>query len=249
MFSVELSEKDESPLSSSAKKALSKSDKGKVKHDLMLTTYEENERVVLSANKVPAINRSEMKGIFDKIYAIIEKSKSMHIECPIAVKILTAGGYSEEHVKRLFDRFFGSNYSSLFKEGDFPVEFFNYYDLNAIALKKNPTGTKTRSGYIDLRKVSLLEDKFAGWEKVMHGLKKDRIVLIDNADYNTEAVKSKGFTAVHYPTTPSDFRDRDINFTQGKHEAISKITALIKEIEDSMEQFQKEEKDKRTIVP
>ena len=225
MFSTKLWDEPTRSLSESAENILSKSSDGQVLNPVMMSNEEQEFRV----ERVTALNRRIMKLIFEKIHQVIEKAKQQNIESPIAVKIITAATYHEPHIKKLFDAFYAEN-RALFTKEEIPIEYFNVFDFDDLG----PIDSKqTKSEKIDPRKADLIFKKFKEWKEQMPGLTRDRVILIDNADYNIEAVKGLGFEALHYATTPEDRLD-DKKFRKMGTQVITKLSTLIDDIDRSL---------------
>lgn len=225
IFSTQLEKHTPSPLSKSARNSLSKSDKGQVDNPVLAEVNKDGTTKEVHAHKLTAINREEMSKIFIKIYEVMEASKGKKIKCPIAVKIMTSATYGEKYVKKIFDRFFGEG-TDRFTNGDFPIQYFNYEDLN-IDTKNYPLAE-------DARKVALMDKMFKSWQKALKGLKPERVILIDNGNYNIKAIETyAAYTAIHYPTTPKD-RSRKQKFSKEGPRALSELMGYISEVEKAV---------------
>lgn len=214
IFQTLLSQNARSHLSRSAENSLSNSTDGTCE-GVQIT---ENEQ----AYKIQAIARKEMKEIFDKIYQVIIDSKNHQMSSPIAVKIITAGLYEEEIVKKIFDQFFSEG-DNRFSTNEFPVEYFR------------------RNKYLaNLNKAQVILNNFDKWEKSMPTkLNKDRVILIDNAEFNTIAVEEAGFSVLHYPTTIYE-RPPGTKYSEESPKIFKKLHSIIDEANLSLQERIKE---------
>ncbi len=230
LFSIELEKGDrEGKLSQSTKNQLSKSNRGVMKEPPLVLTPEGEE---LKADSLIAISRETIKKIFNEINDTVQKARSLEKKPPIAIKIITTATYDEKYVKRVLDHLY-FNDEKILEDNKLPIEYYNKNNLTRGSEITNPEGVLTNEGTIDTRKVILMEEKFPQWQKDMPGLEKKRVVLVDNADYNTEAVKYHGFSALHYATTPQD-RLRNISYTQTGPETVKQIENYINEAKASL---------------
>jgi hypothetical protein len=215
-------QKARNPLSESATNILSKSTEG-IKTKFPLVGQFPN---VSRADKITAIAREKMKGIFQKIHDTNRLAESKGLIAPIIVKIMTTASYDEKYVKRLLDEFYFENDNPI-RTGAFRIEYFNKDSLEGKV--EVPSDKPTKTGTMDPRKARLIDKKFEEWAKYLPGLTKDNVVLIDNADVNIVAVESLGFKAIHYPTTPLDRLDTK-SYTKDAPKAFEELDDRINKV-------------------
>lgn len=234
LFLTKTSEDDDakSRLSSSSKRCVSTGNKGQIYDPLLLSKIEGHDIYEYHAAKVSAINRKKIKKIFKEISKIMWESNRRDIKCPIAVKVITSGTYEVNSIKSMFDYFYGRG-KNTFSNGNLPIEYFNRDDLDNSLKKKHDTTKTTKSGLIDPKKADLMNRHYPVWKNAMPGLRKKRVILIDNLDQNTQAALQYGFGALHYPTTPDDRNDALKFSIQGPH-VLDELSNLVKELKKSV---------------
>jgi hypothetical protein len=232
LFEVKLDHTEKSTLSSSAGAYLGSGDHESVKNPVLKTDSITNED--LKAATIATINRQEMSEIFRKMQCILDTAKRQNATCPLAVKIITSSSYDKKYVLKLLDKFYFFSLPILQDDERFPIEYYNYDDLEDLTAIPTLPDFPTKSGMIDPRKEKLLSKMYPIWAQKMANLEKKRVILVDNADYNIAAVASKGFTGLHYPTTPNDRLDGITYTTHGKS-CLNELHRLIDEVTVSLQ--------------
>ncbi len=216
-----------SPLSKSTENILSKSDEG-IKTKFTLQGQLPN---VAKADKITAIAREKMKAIFQKIHSINMAALSKELSCPIFVKIMTTASYDEKHIKRLLDEFYFEKDNPI-RTGAFRIEYFNKHHLATKAETEAPVDRPTKKGTMDSRKATLIEKKFEEWGSYIPNLRREDVILIDNADVNIVAVEALGFKAIHYPTTTEERLDT-VSYTENGPKAFDELWQRITQVAEA----------------
>ncbi len=211
--SIDLTPSYHTPLSLSTQKLLCSSQMGHCKwYDVDISPINK------AVHIMHAIAREEFKSILDRVYEI---KNTYGEKCPIAVKIITRGDYSENEIKQAWDKFYGDQ-DERFTKNLLPIEFFNRtcYKKNGVPIRDDEEDGEA------FRKEELISEHFPRWQIELPGLEKSRVCLLDDDYKTTIKVKEHGFYAIHFPTDTTD-RPKDVTFTKEGFEAFAAIHKLI----------------------
>lgn len=228
-------------LSKSAEMSLSSSSEGIG----AIKDVEDSKKTIHASIEVTAIERQRMKQFFAEVYEVIKMAREKDQPVPIAIKIMTSGLYEERHVRDLFNQFYALEDGPVFFTEKFPIEHFNrkkydeklqiefneFYKSRTLRHEphNNPLLQKyatANSAFSDPRKAMLISLNEKKWLEQMPGLELKDIVLFDNANYNIFAVQDKGYSFIHYPTTPQE-RHESQRFSDQKDQAFAQLSDLV----------------------
>lgn len=173
-------------------------------------------------DEVKAIARKRMKRIFKDIVNVQKQAVEKKAQMPIHIKIMTAGTYDANAIYDVLNRFYFSGNKIIGEQ--VKAEFFNKSNLDLTLLQKNKNGK-----LYDFRKAKLIDKNFEDWSKVIPGLLKENVILIDNAIQNINGVNEYGYTGYHYPTTSkNNERNLDDSYTEGAEIVFKNLETIIK---------------------